>query len=502
MAEENDYMLEMVNISKSFSGVSVLENVNFNLRKGEVHAIIGQNGAGKSVLMKILYGVYIKDSGSIKIENAEVNYKTTNEAKKLGIGMVFQEFSLIPTMTVAQNMFLTNEPKKFNFFVKDNEMIKSTKDILSNMGIYINPKDKVGKLPVGLKQIVEIGKAVFQEKKVIVMDEPTASLNNEEVKALNEVIRKLKEKGISIIYISHRLKEIFEICDRVTVLRDGKNILTEDTNKLKMESLIEAILGKKSGTSLDINFKKINRNEVPRLEVKNLDLGGKEKISFKLWPGEVLGIAGLLGAGQTNIVQSIYGVSEKKYEKELFINGKKVNIKSPSESIKHKITMVPEERQVQGLVVEQSIKQNICMSIFDTLKGLFFINNKKIENIANKYVDELSIKTESILKKVKFLSGGNQQKVVISKNLAVKPDIVILNDPSFGVDIKSKQEILKIVSRLADEGKSVIFISSELEELTMICDRVLIIKNGSVINEFIRDEEVDLTEELLLNSIQ
>jgi len=261
------------------------------------------------------------------------------------------------------------------------------------------------------------------------------------------------------------------------------------------------MVGRKLENSIVSNFRNIDRKGNPRFEVKDLDLGGKEKVCFKLWPGEVLGIAGLLGAGQTKIVQSIYGV-EGKYRKDIFVNGEKVNIKSPADAIKHKITMVPEERLVQGLVPEQSVKQNICMSIFDTLKRGWFINDKKVESIANKYVSDLSIKTASIFKKVKYLSGGNQQKVVISKNLAVNPDIIILNDPSFGVDINSKQEILKIVSKLASEGKSIIFVSSELEELTFACDRVLIIKDGYIVNELIKNKEVNITEELILSAIQ
>ena len=502
MKGNNDNILEMININKDFSGVQVLYDVNFTLKRGEAHAIVGQNGAGKSVLMKILSGVHVRSSGKVIVDGEEVSYSSPKEARARGIGMIFQEFSLIPTMSVAKNIFLNREPKSGGI-VRDSEMLKASKEILDELGVDINPKESVKNLSVSNKQLVEIGKVVSQDRKIIVMDEPTASLTRSEVKTLNKVIKRLKEKGISIVYITHHLKEIFDICDRVTVLRDGRKIVTEKISDIILAQLIEAMLGKKLKSGVRYEAKhEIVRSGTPKLEVRDLDLGGKEKISFKLWNGEVLGIAGLMGAGQGKVIKAIFGILpelDKKMEKD----GKVVSIKKPDDSLKHKITMVPEERQAQGLIVEHTIKANVNLSILDKIKGLLFVNDRKANNITQKYVDDLNIVTDSIFKKVKLLSGGNQQKVVIAKILAAEPDIMILNDPNFGVDVGSKQEIIKIIREFTEkEDRSAIFISSEFGELAQICDRVIIMKGGSIIDEVIREEGPPITEELLLHAVQ
>ncbi len=500
MSENNEIILQMSDICKDFSGVKVLQSINFDLKKGEVHAIVGQNGAGKSVLMKIINGVYTRSSGKILVEGVDVHFANPQDARKKGIGMIYQEFSLIPTMSIARNIFLNREPKKGGL-IDDQLMVNSTIKILQDLGVNLNPKSIVRDISVSHKQLVEIGKIVSEDRKIIIMDEPTASLSRGEVELLNKVIKRLKDKGISIIYITHHLNEIFETCDRVTVIRDGKKILTDKVTDIDLPRMIEAILGKKLQRIIYESSYNINRNLPPKMEIKNLDLAGDKKISFKIWPGEVLGLAGLLGAGQERIVKSIFGILPS-LQKELYIDGKKLNIKKPEESIKHKITMVPEERQAQGLVVENTVKFNITMSIFDKLRSGIFINDRKANNLAKKYVDDLKIVTNSIFKKVKLLSGGNQQKVVIAKNLAAEPEIMILNDPNFGVDVGSKQEILQLVRRFADTGKCAIFISSEFEELTQVCDRVLILKNGSIINEVLRGSGPQITEEFLLHAIQ
>jgi ribose transport system ATP-binding protein len=501
MDNGNNIILQMIDINKDFSGVKVLSDVNFDLRKGEVHAVIGQNGAGKSVLMKILNGVYQKSSGRIIIEDKEVNFSNPQDARKNGIGMIYQEFSLIPNMSVAKNIFINREPKRFGF-IDDNKMIKDSENILKDLGININVRSLLGGLTVSLKQSVEISKIVSQERKIIIMDEPTASLSKDEINLLNKLIIRLKEKGISIIYITHHLNEIFEICDRVTVIRDGRKILTQDVKSSTLDNIIEAMLGKKikSGVKYKTNYI-INRSIAPVLEIKDMDLGGKEKISFKIWPGEVLGLAGLMGAGQNKIVKSLFGIFPK-INKKMYLSGKILNITKPEDSLKHRITMVPEERQAQGLIVDQSVKANMMLSILDKLKGFIFINDRKAKSLTEQYVKDLNIATNSINKKVKFLSGGNQQKVVIAKNLLVDPDVMILNDPNFGVDIGSKQEILQLVRNFADGGKCAIFISSEFEEISQVCDRILILKNGSIINEVKRGDGYEITEESLLRSVQ
>jgi ribose transport system ATP-binding protein len=501
MSNENNIILQMIDINKNFSGVEVLHDVNFDLRKGEVHAIIGQNGAGKSVLMKILNGVYQKSSGKIIIEDKEVNFLNPQDARKNGIGMIYQEFSLVPTMNVARNIFLNREPKKFGI-IDDKKIIKESENILKDLGININVLDRLENLTVSHKQCVEIVKIVSQERKIIIMDEPTASLSKGEINLLNKIIIRLKEKGISIIYITHHLNEIFEICDRITVIRDGKVILTENVKNLTLDNIIEAMLDKKIKSGVKYETKcNIKRDIDPILEIRDMDLGAKEKVSFRIWPGEVLGLAGLMGAGQDKVVKSIFGIYPK-IDKKMYLFGKSVNIKKPEDSLKHKITMVPEERQAQGLIINQSIKANTILSILDKLKGLFFINDRRANNLTKQYVRDLNIKADNINKKVKFLSGGNQQKVVIAKNLLVDPDIMILNDPNFGVDIGSKQEILQLVRNFADSGKCAILISSEFEEISQVCDRILIFKDGSLINEVKRGDNFEITEASLLRAVQ
>lgn len=500
MSPNNDLIIQMIDINKDFSGVVVLENVDFELKRGEVHAIVGQNGAGKSVLMKILNGVYTRSSGKIIFDGNEVRFANPHDARMAGIGMIFQEFSLIPSMSIAKNIFLNREPKK-GFLVRDGHMVNQAKEILGDLGVDINPRLLVKDIPVSHKQLVEIGKVVSEDRKVIVMDEPTASLTRGEVETLNKVIRRLRDRGISIIYITHHLNEIFDICDRITVLRDGKKIITEKVADIDLAKIIEAMLGKKLTRRVYETKYKIDRTGPPKVEVKDLDLGGKEKVSFKLWEGEVLGLAGLMGAGQDRIVKSIYGILPE-ISKEVFIGGKKINIKKPEDSLKNRVTMVPEERQAQGLIVENTLKFNVCLSIWDRLRRGIFVNDRKANNITKKYVDELNIVTDSIFKKVKLLSGGNQQKVVIAKNLAAEPDIMILNDPNFGVDVGSKQEILQLVRNFADTGKCAIFISSEFEEIAQVCDRVLILKEGTVINEYMRDKGPEITEESLMHAVQ
>ena len=320
MSENNDIILQMTGIDKDFSGVQVLQDINFELKKGEVHAIVGQNGAGKSVLMKILNGVYIRSRGKIILDGQEVNFSNPQDSRKKGIGMIYQEFSLVPSMNIARNIFLNREPKKGGL-IDDAFMLKSARDILEDLGVQLNPKLLVKDISVSHKQLVEIGKVVSEDRKIIIMDEPTASLARGEVEILNKVIKRLKDKGISIIYISHHLNEIFEICDRVTVLRDGRKIITENVSDIDLSRLIEAMLGKKLQRIIYETKYNIDRRSSPKMELKALDLGGREKIEFKIWPGEVLGLAGLLGAGQERIVKSIFGLMPK-LEKELSLNGK------------------------------------------------------------------------------------------------------------------------------------------------------------------------------------
>lgn len=497
----NENILETINLCKDFSGVRVLDNINFDLRKGEIHAIVGQNGAGKSVLMKILSGVYKRNSGRVLMNGKDVNCATPIEARKIGIGMIFQELSLVPNLTIAKNIFLNRELKR-GMLVNDAEMIRDSRETLESLGVNISPKTILKDLSISYKHIVEIAKVVSQNRKIIIMDEPTASLTQAEIKLLFKTIKKLKEKGITIIYISHHLEEIFGICDRVTVIRDGKKILTEEIDKINISQLIEAMLGKKIVESVRFKSEKLLKREgIPMLEVKGLNLNGKSRVSFKLWPGEVLGFAGLVGAGQNKLVQAVFGIYPNLF-KELYIHGRKIYIKKPEDSLKHKITMVPEDRQAQGLIVDHTVKDNIVLSILDIIKRFIFFDGNKANKIARKYTRDLNITTTSIFKKVRFLSGGNQQKVVIAKNLAANPDVMILNDPNLGVDVGSRQDILQLMRDFSDNGKSTIFISSGFEELARVCDRVIIMKEGSIIKEFIKDKSCKLTENMLVHAAQ
>ena len=385
MNPNNDLILQMIDVTKDFSGVVVLRDVNFELKRGEVHAIVGQNGAGKSVLMKILNGVYTRSSGKIILDGEDVHFANPHDACMKGIGMIYQEFSLIPTMSVAKNIFLNREPKR-GFIVNDSYMVKSANEILQDLGADINPIQPVRNLSVSHKQLVEIGKVVSEERKIIIMDEPTASLSHGEVETLNKVIRRLRNKGISIIYITHHLNEIFDTCDRVTVLRDGKKMITEKVSDMDLSKIIKAMLGKKLTREIYETKYKIDRSKPPKIEVKDLDLGSSKKVSFKVWEGEVLSLAGLLGAGQDRIVKALYGILPE-ISKEVFIDSKKINIKKPEDSLKNRITMVPEERQTQGLIVENTLKFNVCLSVWDKLRRGALVNDRKANKLTKRYVE-------------------------------------------------------------------------------------------------------------------
>ncbi|MBC7333088.1 MAG: sugar ABC transporter ATP-binding protein [Actinobacteria bacterium] len=500
----NKTILEMKGICKSFSGIRVLHEVDFTLLKGEVHAIVGQNGAGKSTLMKILNGVFTKDSGVIWIDGREVSYDTPIGARRNGINMIFQEFSLVPTLTVYQNVFLTKEPRMGKMLLKDSYCEKKTAEILSEIGIdvEINPKSLVGELSVGSQQLVEIAKALSSESKILIMDEPTASLTHTEIDSLFDVIKRLKQKGISIIYISHYLRDIFEICDRITVLRDGRRIFTKKLEDTNLEEVISAMVGKPVTQQSHVGKGVINREATPILEVDNLKVGNLiEGISFKLWPGEILGIAGLLGSGRSEIVNAIFGTI-KREKGELKVKGERINIRSSRDSIRAGINIVPEDRRKQGLILDFSVKENLILPIVNRLAKLLLVDDKKAEKLVSYYMDKLKIKAEGVWQVVRFLSGGNQQKVVVAKSMASESKILLMDDPTFGIDVQSKQEIMSIVAEFARSGGGVIFISSELDELAKYCHRILVLKRG-VITEVVDCEGGRaISEEALLKMIQ
>jgi len=496
-------VLEMENIYKSFNNNYVLENINFSLNKGEVCGIVGQNGAGKSTLMKILTGVYQKDKGNIKIDGKIVEIHNSITAREYGISMIFQEFSLIHSLKVYQNVFLTKEPKINNLFINDNECIERTKKILNSLGVTekIDPKEYVKNISVGSMQIVEIAKALASNSRILIMDEPTASLSKYDIGLLFKVIKKLRNEGISIIYISHYLKDVLSICNRITVLRDGRIIFTKEKNNLNIDNIVKAMVGEAYRKSVPRKGKYIDKSKKPLLEVKNLSDGKVIKnVNIKVWKGEVVGIVGLLGSGRSEIINTIFGL-RKKISGSIYINGKEIIINSPKNAINAGIMLIPEDRRTEGLIINYSVKENIVLSIWDRLKNLFIVNENKAKKITEYYIKKINIKTKGFREPVRYLSGGNQQKVVISKSLSTKSKILLLDDPTFGIDIESKQEIVKIICDYADAGNGVIFISSELDEIASFCDRVLILKSSKVTKEILKNQ-AEFSEEYLLKIIQ
>ncbi|MDQ0246270.1 ribose transport system ATP-binding protein [Bacillus fengqiuensis] len=488
-------MLLMKNISKSFNGIPVLKSVDFSVNKGEVHALMGGNGAGKSTLMKILTGVYTADEGDIFIDGKQVSIKNTDDARKNYISMIFQEFSLIPTLTVAQNIFLTRESKTSAGLLNDKECVAKTRELLRELEVDIDPNEVVGNLGVGYWQMTEIAKALSQETKILIMDEPTASLTKKETEILFSFINQLKAKGYAIIYISHRMDEILKVCDRITILRDGKHVATEDCKQIDLDTVVQHIVGSGMDKAFEWKERSYSTNVPPVLEVKQLSSGTKvQAVSFKLFPGEILGVAGLMGSGRTEMARAIFGVDSKD-SGEIMINGQPQTIKSPVDAVEGGLALIPEDRRMQGLVLDHSVKENIMLPILSKVKKGLLLDDKKANRIANEFVEKLNIKTDDIFKTTKLLSGGNQQKIVLAKWLANDPTVLILDEPTVGVDIAAKTEIVDVIRELADSGKAILVISSELPELLALSDRVLVMHEGKIIKEMKR-REINSEEEL------
>jgi ribose transport system ATP-binding protein len=492
--------VRMTGISKSFSGIRVLHGVDFDLRRGEVHALVGGNGAGKSTLMKILQGVYTADEGQIAVDGQPVEIRSPHDARALGIGMIFQEFSLIPTLTVAQNIFLGHEPRGSGRLIDDRASARRARQLFAELEEDIDPNARMLDLGTGYWQLTEIAKALAQDARVLIMDEPTSSLTATEAHSLFALVQRLKERGISIIYISHRMDEIFRITDRITVLRDGRHILTEDTASLTMNQVIDAIVGKTMEQAFEWRERSVDRSVAPLLQVRNLSAGNRVRdVSFDLYPGEILGLAGLMGSGRTELARAIFGI-DRVDKGQILIRGERVDIGSPEEAITAGVSLVPEDRRIQGLVLDHSVKNNLLLPLLDRLDHAGIIDDRRGDRMAGSIVDDLRIKTGSIGTPVRLLSGGNQQKVVIGKWLATEPEILIMDEPTAGVDIQAKTEILGVIRALADRGKGIIVISSELVELLAVSDRLLVLRDGHVVREIDRREI--RTEEELHRAVQ
>ncbi|HEY8228431.1 MAG TPA: sugar ABC transporter ATP-binding protein [Pyrinomonadaceae bacterium] len=487
-----DTVLQMRQIRKTFPGVVALNNVDFELRRGEVHILLGENGAGKSTLMKILSGAYQKSAGEIVFDGAEVEIKNPKHAQTLGISTVYQEFNLIPHLPIGENIFLGREPVRFGGVIDRRAILDEAKSALTGLGLTIDPRRLVKNLRVAEQQMVEVAKALSLDARILIMDEPTAALTEHEIGELFGTIRRLKEKGVAIVYISHRMEELFEIGDRVTVLRDGRSVGTYDVREMSKSELIRLMVNR----DLTELFPKEHASRGPEvLRVENLcTMGGLKDISFSLHKGEVLGVAGLLGAGRTELARAIFGLDHIS-SGNIYVNGEAQKMSSPRSAIKLGLGFLTEDRKSQGLVLPLSVERNLCLSSVDKFSNWGVMNTKKEREAATRYTEELRIKTPSLDQKVVFLSGGNQQKVVLSKWLCSEAEVFIFDEPTRGVDVGAKAEIYQLMNRLTAAGVAIMMISSEMLEVLGMSDRIMVMRGGRIAGEFSTEES---TQERIL----
>ncbi|MBH5397815.1 sugar ABC transporter ATP-binding protein [Bradyrhizobium sp. CNPSo 4010] len=479
--------VEMTGIKKSFGGLNVLRGVEFSVDRGTVHALMGENGAGKSTLLKILQGVVAPTEGSISVFGRPMSVHSPEISRSLGIGMIFQELSLIPSLTIAQNIFLTREPRRFGVFVDDGAAATRARALMSELGLDLDPNTRVEKLSTGQMQMVEIAKAISQNARVLIMDEPTSALSGFEVEHLFGVLKRLTADGVAIIYVSHRMDEIYRVAEHVTVLRDGRNVATASLKQMQIQDLIEHMIGKRVGV-FDWRPRAVDRSRPPVLELRNVS--GTEKpieVSFKVHAGEVLGIAGLLGSGRSELARVMFGI-DQKLSGEIRVKDRPIEIDRPRAAMDAGIALIPESRSREGLIVAHSVRANLGLPRIDDLVRGPLIDNAEEAKSTERIVHKLRIKTETDAVPVRTLSGGNQQKVVLGKWMATNPDILILDEPTAGIDVGSKSEIVELIRGLADEGRAIVMISSEIAELLAVSDRVLIMSDGRLVREVTRDE--------------
>ena len=481
-----EVILTMKGIDKSFPGVHALDHVDLEIRKGEVHALMGENGAGKSTLMKVLTGIYSKDSGSITYEGKEVEFTSPRDAQDAGIVIVHQELNMLNHLTVAQNIFIGREIMNGKL-INDAKMNEEAAKLFIQLNIDIDPKEKMGNLTVGKQQMCEIAKAISHEAKVIIFDEPSAALTEAEIEELFKIIRDLRDKQLGIVYISHRMDEIKVITDRVTVMRDGSYVGTLITKDCTKDDIINMMVGR-----VIYEDPKTESNVAPDapvvLKVEHLNAGKMvQDVSFELHKGEILGFSGLMGAGRTETARALFGADPKE-SGDIYVNGKKVDIKSPMDAVKCGIGYLSEDRKRYGIVVAKSVAENSTMASMENFMNGIFINKKKENEIAKKYVNDLKTKTPGVDQLVVNLSGGNQQKVVIAKWLVRNCDILIFDEPTRGIDVGAKSEIYHLMNELVAEGKSIIMISSEMTEILRMSDRIVVMCEGK------KTGEIDISE--------
>ena len=491
----SDVLVLMEGIEKSFPGVHALSQASFELRAGEVHALVGENGAGKSTLMKVLAGVYSKDAGRILVKGKEVEIPNPRAAQQLGISMIHQELNLMPHLTVAQNIFIGREPRSGVRFVLDDKATnEQAQQLFDMMRLKLDPRTKVADLTVAKQQMVEIAKALSFNSAVLIMDEPTAALTDTEIDELFRIVRELRDKGVGVVHISHRLEELKQISDRITVMRDGHYIDTVATQDATIDRIISMMVGRVIYESTP-ELPEVPSQEVV-LEVKNLNRGNAIKdVSFALKKGEILGFAGLVGAGRTEVARAIFG-ADPIDSGEVYVEGKKVHIRNPGDAVRHGIGYLSEDRKRYGLALKMDVESNVVLAAFEKFLGaLGWVNNSKTRATAKQFVEKLRIRTPGLQQKVKNLSGGNQQKVVIGKWLTADTNILIFDEPTRGIDVGAKSEIYRLLNDLAQQGKSIIMISSELPEILRMSHRVIVMCEGRITGEL---EIADATQEKIM----
>jgi ABC-type sugar transport system ATPase subunit len=487
--ESKTNLLQLNKITKIFPGVIAVDEVDFDMNRGEIHALVGENGAGKSTLIKILGGVYQPDGGKVVFDGEEVFFATTHQSYERGISVIYQEFNLIPDLSVAENIFVGREPRRIgNLFINWKVINSDARDILDKLEVKIDPKKFVSDLTLAERQMIEIAKALSFQSKLIIMDEPTAALSDREVQKLFDIIKGLREEGVSIIYISHRLEEAFELSDRITVLRDGKKIGTKVSSETNEEQIIEMMVGKVVKDYF-AEVKQESKGKDLVIEVKDYSVADYiDNVSFNLYKGEILGIAGILGSGSQQLLKSLYGVIPKKAG-EIFFKGKHTNIESTRDAIKLGIGYLTEDRKNAGILPDMSVLHNITIIIIKfltTLRGMFIKDSREKEKF-NEIKDRLDIKSAGYTQKIIYLSGGNQQKVVIGRTLVADCEVLILLEPTRGIDVGAKAEIHKILRERANSGISIIMTSSELPELVNLPDRCIVLYKGKIATEFTRE---------------
>jgi ribose transport system ATP-binding protein len=493
--KDPEALLRMEHISKSFSGVTVLDDVSFTVRSGEVHALIGENGAGKSTLMKIVSGAYQADSGEVFWKGRPVEIKNPHQAHDLGINIVHQELMLVPQLSIGENVFLGRHPvaHKASRWVRWHDIHEQASSLLKGLGHPLDPRRTVGELSIAEQQLVEIARALAFSAELIIMDEPTSPLSEHETERLFQTILQLKERGVSVVYISHRLKEIHQIADRVTVLRDGRHIVTRPIQEVTTNNLVRYMVGRE----INEQFPRMSREDGPEaMRVEGLTAKGKfSDISFSIRQGEIVGLAGLVGAGRTELVETVFGAGEADSGK-VYLNGKPVRIKTPVDAVRHRLALVADDRKAKGLVLGGSVRFNVALAApRKSSRYGVFLNSSREKEVAGQLAGELHLKMVDVEQPVMFLSGGGQQKVVLAKWLAADSKVFILDEPTRGIDVGSKAEIYDLIRRLAERGVAILFVSSELDEILHLAVRILVMHRGRISGELPRE---GATEELIM----